>query len=43
MDADRDRCMAAGMDAYLTKPYSAEDLVCTLENLPDSHQRFSTL
>ena len=43
MDADRDRCMAAGMDAYLTKPYSAEDLVCTLQNLPDSHQRFSTL
>jgi signal transduction histidine kinase/DNA-binding response OmpR family regulator len=34
MQEDRERCMAAGMDAYLAKPFSSADLVRTLESLP---------
>ena len=30
MKGDRERCLAAGMDAYLAKPYSGEDLLRTL-------------
>ena len=31
MDADRERCIAAGMDDYLTKPVRAQVLTATLE------------
>ena len=30
---DRDRCLAAGMDAYISKPVSANDLFRTIESL----------
>ena len=31
-DADRDACRVAGMDAYLSKPFRAEDLAAVLEH-----------
>ncbi|MCB2224823.1 MAG: response regulator [Actinobacteria bacterium] len=31
MEADRQRCLAAGMDGYLAKPFSSEDLVGAVE------------
>jgi len=31
MDADRERCLASGMDAFLTKPIKQGDLVEMLE------------
>src|SRR5207247_10868636 len=37
MKEDRERCIAAGMDDYLAKPFSAAELVKTLESLP-SHE-----
>ncbi len=33
MKGDRDRCMAAGMDAYVSKPFQAEELFATIEQL----------
>jgi two-component system, sensor histidine kinase and response regulator len=33
MQEDQDRCMRAGMDAYLAKPFSANGLLDTLETL----------
>jgi two-component system sensor histidine kinase/response regulator len=36
MQGDRERCLEAGMDAYLAKPIQAEELFATLEGLlPD--------
>jgi two-component system, sensor histidine kinase and response regulator len=36
MEGDRERCLAAGMDAYLTKPFRADELFHMLERLtPD--------
>jgi two-component system sensor histidine kinase/response regulator len=31
MKGDQDRCLAAGMDAYLSKPVHAADLLRTVE------------
>ncbi len=36
MKADRERCLAAGMDAYVSKPIQAEELITLLEELPMS-------
>jgi PAS domain S-box-containing protein len=33
MDGDRERCLAAGMDAYLAKPIRADDLYALLERV----------
>jgi two-component system, sensor histidine kinase and response regulator len=33
MKEDRDRCLAAGMDGYLTKPIRSQELLSTIENL----------
>jgi PAS domain S-box-containing protein len=45
MQADRDRCLAAGMDGYLSKPIDADELITTVEgfgnagakNQPEAH------
>ncbi|NET62094.1 MAG: response regulator, partial [Symploca sp. SIO2E6] len=37
MDADRIDCLAAGMDAYLTKPFKAEEITKILEAVPLRH------
>jgi two-component system, sensor histidine kinase and response regulator len=33
MKEDRDRCLAAGMDGYLTKPIRSQELLNTIETL----------
>jgi CheY-like chemotaxis protein len=33
MDGDRERCMNAGMDEYLSKPVRSEDLEETLRRI----------
>jgi CheY-like chemotaxis protein len=40
---DAERCLAAGMDSYLAKPYRREDLLAALSRidapLPSGHER----
>jgi PAS domain S-box-containing protein len=36
---DRERCLAAGMDDFLTKPFRADDLWTAIEHLTDSRSR----
>ena len=31
LDSDRDRCLTAGMDAFMTKPVSSSQLSATIE------------
>ncbi|MDH3538763.1 MAG: response regulator [Acidimicrobiia bacterium] len=40
MDGDRERCLQAGMDAYVSKPFNADELFATMANLvrPDSDE-----
>ncbi len=33
MESDRQRCLAAGMDAYISKPFVADELYATIEQL----------
>jgi CheY-like chemotaxis protein len=41
MEGDRERCIAAGMDSYLSKPLNAPELIELLEGLPDAAQQES--
>ncbi len=36
MDGDRQRCLAAGMDAYVSKPFNADELLATMASLSRS-------
>jgi CheY-like chemotaxis protein len=36
MDGDRERCLQAGMDAYVSKPFNADELFATMANLVQS-------
>jgi CheY-like chemotaxis protein len=42
MEGDRQRCITAGMDGYITKPVKIEDLVETVESLALSSQVAAT-
>ena len=33
MESDRQRCLAAGMDSYISKPFDAEEVFATIERL----------
>jgi CheY-like chemotaxis protein len=38
MAGDRERCLEAGMDGYVSKPINIQELVEAMENLPSSSQ-----
>ena len=43
MQADRDSCLAAGMDDFLAKPYTAAEIDAVIKRwLPDSHARVAS-
>jgi CheY-like chemotaxis protein len=37
MDGEEERCLAAGMDGYLSKPFRAADLVATIDRVLAAH------
>jgi CheY-like chemotaxis protein/anti-sigma regulatory factor (Ser/Thr protein kinase) len=39
MKGDRERCLDAGMDAYVSKPLQPRELYATLERLAEAHQK----
>ncbi len=39
MESDRQRCIDAGMDAYVSKPFSADELYATIEQLVGPNHR----
>lgn len=43
MKEDRDRCLAAGMDGYLSKPFDAQELIRTVETLATRPSRVPPL
>jgi len=42
MTGDRERCLQAGMDGYISKPIEVNELVEALENLPPAYQFISS-
>jgi two-component system, sensor histidine kinase and response regulator len=39
MQGDRERCIAAGMDSYISKPLNAPELIALLERFSEGAQR----
>jgi CheY-like chemotaxis protein len=44
MEGDRERCLAAGMDGYVSKPFNLSELLKTISELTaSSMQRVSSM